>query len=91
MENKDEEKIISPVAVKPLKTSQSLSYITLSKKFNDSDSYGAASDRYPLKISKSNSIKQPIPNDRQNEAVVELLEIFAQQVIQESVGTKSIY
>jgi len=95
MENKDEEKIISPVAVKPLKSSQSLSYISLSKKFNDKDAYGttndAVYDRYPLRISKSNSIKQPTPMDKQNDAMVELLEIFAQKVTQESIETKSIY
>jgi len=86
MENKDEEKIISPVAVKPLKNTQSLSYITLSKKYsNDSDSFNNSKDnvyeKYPLRL--SNSIKQPIPNDRQNDAMVELLEIFAQQVTQD--------
>jgi len=94
-ENKDEEKIISPVAVKPLKNSQSLSYISLSKKPNEPDTFGttndAVYDRYPLKLNKSNSIKQPIPNDRQNDAMVELLEIFAQQVTHDSVETKSIY
>jgi hypothetical protein len=93
MENKDEEKIISPVAVKPLKNTQSLSYIKLNKKYNEVDSYNttndAVYDRYTLKL--SNSIKQPIPNDKQNDAMVELLEIFAQQVTQDTVETKSIY
>ncbi|ORX52255.1 hypothetical protein BCR36DRAFT_582765 [Piromyces finnis] len=93
MENKDEVKIISPVAVKPLKSSQSLSFISLSKKYDEPDSYNNTNDvvyeRYPLKL--SNSIKQPTPNDKQNDAMVELLEIFAQQVSMDTVETKSIY
>lgn len=90
MENKDEEKIISPVAVKPLKNTQSLSYITLSKKYSDeSDSYSSTYDKYPLRF--PNAIKQPIPNDRQTDAMVELLEIFAQKVTQDPMETKNIY
>jgi hypothetical protein len=92
MEDKDEEKIISPVAVKPLKNTQSLSYITLSKKYsNDSETYSNDSlyEKYPLRL--PNTIKQPIPNDRQNEAMVELLEIFAQKVTQDPLEAKSIY
>jgi len=92
MENKDEEKIISPVAVKPLKNTQSLSYITLSKKCsNDSETYcnDSVYEKYPLRL--PSAVKQPIPNDRQNEAMVELLEIFAQKVTQDPMETKNIY
>ncbi|ORX86187.1 hypothetical protein BCR32DRAFT_325075 [Anaeromyces robustus] len=85
IEDKEEDKIISPVAVKP----QSLSYISRAKKYSNESGNDAIYDKYPLRI--PNPIKQSIPGDKQNDAMIELLEIFAQQVTQDPMETKNIY
>ncbi|KAG4084819.1 hypothetical protein H8356DRAFT_1742921 [Neocallimastix lanati (nom. inval.)] len=75
MEDKEEERIISPVAVKPLKNTSS--YISYSKKYsNDSEtnSNDTVYEKYPLRL--PTTFKQSIPNDNQNDAMAELLEIF---------------